>query len=884
MQQARSKSLDLTSHNRVLYRVSKKKKPSQAVNQTQTTALSPQAAKAQLVAQQALLMSRVMPHSNLTRAEISPDLDTWAVTGSPDSTGKVHFYTLLIGEKTLNYFGTNEIAAVALHETGHNCFTFFAADGNYIRNSLFSDLENIFEDGRINAFIRKRLPETGQHFPGVYRALDRMNADAARKEGKPHPSRMAPHISTNPNPLEKEQEECLNRLRQLLILENSEPGSGESLIRSPEWVRNPRERQFITTGMEYYKLYKGVSPSEMFGKSKNMANNAKALKYLFAFDKFCGRFFNLAPKKLPTKEEAMQILVEAKEVLPEIEAKWDPEHFKVFNDNFQKAALRIESGDITHTSVNTIMSAKTIAALIEQKTISTSGTAEVQEVVSAKSKVEDRISEYRLSLAKNKPPQDELDAFSEILKAVKNWEQEAIKDILKDPINSKLLSAHNRLLHSAEQNPKAARSNLEPILQALEKYAHVAERAGHSRDVKIQDGTTNSDPNQQSNPTQGKTNQSKDGQGQSSQDQNKQGQSGQGQSGNCNQPSQSGQPNENQNGQGSKQGQSRAGSGGQGGIGHTDAENGSKPQDQSTPTPEYQKRRITEADLPWIVLSGSLKENFEKELLIRKSKAPGQSSETNGQLSLSNSRILAYEEMLRREFLSAKETVEGVYFKKERSIRYGHVDPERYMRYDLSDHREDDFFDIYTPEIRTSEAKGEELSPDLVVFLMDCSGSMHHVDAELGAFGVALRLLAHEKNTRTIMLVGSDKDTAWVDTKEAASVALGREGLIESYERAFSRSNGGNSPTWDPDNMQELRNELQNYPPHKVKIIIGSDLAIQGSELEYIRDLKEAFSVFVVNEVPEACIELMGKHIRCNTKSTEVVHNAEDAELIDVSI
>ena len=101
-----------------------------ALPTTEASSVSPEACEA--LANRVLSISRVMPHSTLLSAKIDEKLDTWAVTGIPDQTGRVKLSQLLIGKKTLDYFGPNEIAAVTMHEVGHNCFTFFAPDSLYL--------------------------------------------------------------------------------------------------------------------------------------------------------------------------------------------------------------------------------------------------------------------------------------------------------------------------------------------------------------------------------------------------------------------------------------------------------------------------------------------------------------------------------------------------------------------------------------------------------------------------------------------------------------------------------------------------------------------------------------------------------------------------------
>ena len=239
--------------------------------------------------------------------------------------------------------------------------------------------------------------------------------------------------------------------------------------------------------------------------------------------------------------------------------------------------------------------------------------------------------------------------------------------------------------------------------------------------------------------------------------------------------------------------------------------------------------------------------------------------------------------MLRREFLSARTNSDEVFEKTRESKFFGRVNAERFVRYEESLGQEDEFFDIQVPEKGHSEAKGEDLSPELVVFLMDCSGSMHHIDKELGAFGVALNLLAREKGTRTVMVVGSELEEGWVDTN-IQTVGVGKWGIIDAYENAFGVSNGGNSPTWHEENLQRVEQIISQYPSDKVKVVVGSDLAIPQVELEFLSRLKTMYPVLVVNEIPEKVIENMGEFIKCQHKSSDVLHNEEDKAMVDIEI
>ena len=262
---------------------------------------------------------------------------------------------------------------------------------------------------------------------------------------------------------------------------------------------------------------------------------------------------------------------------------------------------------------------------------------------------------------------------------------------------------------------------------------------------------------------------------------------------------------------------------------------------------------------------------------------PSASAQTNGTIEISKTRVSEYEDMLRREFLSARTSAEEIFEKTTEAKFFGRVNAERFARYEESLGQEDEYFDIQVAEKGHSEARGEDLSPELVVFLMDCSGSMHHIDKELGAFGVALNLLGTEKGTRTVMVVGSELEEGWVDTS-VQSVGIGKWGIIDAYETAFGVSNGGNSPTWHEENLQRVDQVLAQYPSDKVKIIVGSDLAIPQVELDFISSLKNRCPVLVVNEIPEKVIEEMGEFVKCRRKTSDILHNDEDKGYIDVEI
>ena len=240
--------------------------------------------------------------------------------------------------------------------------------------------------------------------------------------------------------------------------------------------------------------------------------------------------------------------------------------------------------------------------------------------------------------------------------------------------------------------------------------------------------------------------------------------------------------------------------------------------------------------------------------------------------------------MLRQEILSSVRTAGTNIELPETSSFTGRVNAKRFQMNELYDGTDyQDFYDTTKQEQSFISVPGEDLSPDMIVVLMDCSGSMHHLAKELGAFGTALRLLAQEKDTRILMVVGSDKEHAWVDSSTADG-SMGEIGVIDSYEEAFHYSDGGNSPTWNSEDLQKVATLLAKYDPQRVRVIAGTDLAILGSEIDYLRTLQSKYPTLIVNDVPETIISNLGEFIKTRPRETSILHNREDEELVDINL
>jgi hypothetical protein len=801
------------------------------------------AEEVQKVVEKALNISRAFPHSTLRTASITSQLDTWAVTGSPDSKGQCKFEHLQIGARTLEVLGPGEFTAIALHEAAHNCFTHFLPYSTYLRDPIFDQLSNIFEDGRINNFIRENYPDVGRHFKTLYRNICRLTNV---------PNNPEPHQVNEANPAWKEQEEFVFRLGQILIEENNESNAGEKRLQDRKWVRTERENRFLRAGVQLYRLYRGCQPNALLGRSYNMARHAQALHYLFELDKMAGAFFDLPTKRLPSADKIEEEIKSNSSQLPKLQQRLsnNPELLHQIEGEFKQAVEEIRAGNVNQKNYGQI---KAVGSLVSDLT----GRSElvVQQIISAgelRKKVDSTINEYRLNIEQHNPDKKELNCFKKIEKSIASDNIHALKQVMRIP---QLEQTHPRL---------------RAILQAAQQYILAAEA------LQAEPGSPAPEevaPSGQAPSGQAPSGQAPSGQAPSGQASSGQASSGQASSGQAS----SGQASSGQASSG--QASSMKGVGMQPGE-NTTAYN--SPLQPGTPTSE--RRKITEAELPWRIESGKQPIQNEPEVLTRKAKSPGKGAGLNGEIRLSQERITQYQAMLRDKILSSLQTIGLNQEVPDTSAYQGRVNARRFQLHELhegTDHR--DFFDTTKSEQSLSSMPGEELAPELIVLLMDCSGSMHHLAQELGAFGVALGILADEKETRILMLVGSDPEKAWQDSASVYS-QMGQLAGIDSYEEAFHYSDGGNSPTWHLPHLEAVKQIARQYQPHKVKIIAGTDLVILRSEIQFIRELQQDFPTLIINEVPEDILGDLGEFIKSPSTETKVLHNAEDVEDIQINL
>jgi len=304
---------------------------------------TPQQQHALAIINRALLLSKVLPFSQINSASIDEKLDTWMVVGQVDKKGeRIGQMQLVIGGETVA-LPPSLLSTIAIHESAHTTFTWFSPNGEYINDTLFSRIHNIFEDGRINKSIAKYYPQHATHIPDIYTHLDKGENDT-------------PFISTQyQNPEEKKQIEWLNHALQLMLKENSTPGSGRLAL--SEWSSTKEEKIFLIKSLQYYEAYTGVSPQPTWGNSRNKALHATALQYLFGFDKMCGDVFSLPGRKLEDAATAVKLCQAAESAIEAASSRLtagnricaaQDERLK---SDFEAAKTHIQSGLYTHRDI-----------------------------------------------------------------------------------------------------------------------------------------------------------------------------------------------------------------------------------------------------------------------------------------------------------------------------------------------------------------------------------------------------------------------------------------------------------------------------------------------------------------------------------------------------
>jgi len=838
--------------------------------------------QAQQTADRAINLSRAFPHSTLRGAEVVKEfqgkpLDTWAVTGVPNKDGSIVYTHLLIGESTLDHFTNEDVPAVALHETAHNCFTWFHPDGMFLGDHTMGEAANVFEDGRINSYIRRNYPNVGYRFPDVYKALEKI--------GKPA---VMPPVSDNADPALKVQEEYFERAMAMLIKENGIPGSGEVLLRDPAWVRTNDERYFLERAMDLYKLYCGSQPNATLGKSFNMACNAKAMQFLYSFDKMCGKFFNLPAKALPSKEQALYDLDRAKTLLPDLKDRLrnSPDIYDKMVEALGVSEKEISAGTITHKNYGTVLS---VESMVKDRDGLVKQASQAPTIAQYAAKLNEVVSEYELDTQSKGQKLEDAVFIKEMRSAMEITDFDAM-----------IKAAIKRFPHAESvfglkpYDPLLSTKDGAGVIKAIKNYFDASQSLrrkwgntnGNAKPEEGGDKEPNGEEQDGSKEGEGKEGEGKEGEGKEGKGEGK----GQGKGEGKGQGKGQGQGQGKGEGKGKGQGQgegkgSGEGSGqGQGGIGHGGGRPGKGKGPGSGNTPKFERRKIREEELPFRIPAGKDPIRDERETLSRKPKAPGQGG-MNSQIEISSTRVACYEQMLRDNFLSAQMKSGAGEEVKSTSAYLGRVRGDKYVKNRLSGGVSDkEFFDTYTTLTSDTIVKGEDLSPKLVVFLMDCSGSMHHLARELGAFGVALKVLCDEKETRSLIVVGSDNNLALIDSNDPSNRAIGKLAILDAYETGFHNSNGGNCPTWSMEVLEQVRTQMEQYPASEVKLICGTDLAIPREEIEFIRDLQTRFPTVVLNDVPENIVTQLGEFIKVRKPETEYYHNEIDAQDVEVTL